>query len=54
MSDHRSGFDLRNLDEVMEGGEALERVMDSVRAWLAEQEILGLVAEEESKQRGKE
>ena len=54
VSDHRSGFDLRNLDEVMEGGEALERVMDSVRAWLAEQEILGLVAEEESKQRGKE
>lgn len=49
VSDHRSGLDLRNLDEVMEGGEALERVMESVRGWMAEQEVLGLVAEEESK-----
>ncbi|KAF2767395.1 release factor [Teratosphaeria nubilosa] len=48
VSDHRSGFDLRNLDEVIEGGEALERVMESVRAWQAEQEVLGLLAEEES------
>ncbi|KAK5131690.1 hypothetical protein LTR08_000744 [Meristemomyces frigidus] len=49
VSDHRSGFDLRNLDDVMSGGEALERVMESVRAWQAEQEVLGLVAEEEGK-----
>ena len=49
VSDHRSGFDLRNLDDVMEGGEALEKIMDSVRAWMAEQEVLGLVAEEEEK-----
>ena len=49
VSDHRSGFDLRNLDDVMEGGDALEKVMESVRAWMAEQEVLGLVAEEESK-----
>ncbi|KAI5367366.1 Putative peptide chain release factor class I [Septoria linicola] len=49
VSDHRSGFDLRNLDDVMEGGEALERIMDSVRIWQAEQEVLGLVAEEEEK-----
>ncbi|KAK3679004.1 Peptide chain release factor 1, mitochondrial [Recurvomyces mirabilis] len=48
VSDHRSGLDVRNLDDVMEGGEALERVMQSVRAWMAEQEVLGLVAEEES------
>ena len=49
VSDHRSGLDVRNLDEVMEGGEALERVMESVRVWMAEQEVLGLVAEEERK-----
>ncbi|KAH9835979.1 Peptide chain release factor 1, mitochondrial [Teratosphaeria destructans] len=49
VSDHRSGFDLRNLDEVIEGGGALERIMESVRAWQAEQEVLGLSAEEESK-----
>jgi peptide chain release factor 1 len=33
----------------MEGGDGLERVMDSVRVWMAEQEVLGLVAEEEIK-----
>lgn len=49
VSDHRSGFDLRNLDEVMEGGEALDRVMESVRIWMADQDVLGLVAEEEEK-----
>jgi peptide chain release factor 1 len=49
VSDHRSNFDLRNLDDVMEGGDGLERVMDSVRIWMAEQEVLGLVAEEEIK-----
>lgn len=48
VSDHRSGFDLRNLDEVMAGRESLEKVMDSVRAWTAEQEVLGLIAEEEA------
>lgn len=48
VSDHRSGLDVRNLDEVIEGGEALEKIMESVRAWMAEQEVLALVAEEES------
>lgn len=54
VSDHRSGFDLRNLDDVMEGGEALEKIMDSVRAWMAEQDVLGLVAEEEAKAKQKD
>lgn len=49
VSDHRSGLDLRNLDEVMEGGEPLEKLMESVRQWMAEQEVLGLVADEESR-----
>ncbi|KAK5115332.1 hypothetical protein LTR62_001532 [Meristemomyces frigidus] len=50
VSDHRSGLDVRNLDNVMEGGEALERIMQSVRTWMAEQEVLSLVAEEENSQ----
>ncbi|TKA83979.1 hypothetical protein B0A55_00254 [Friedmanniomyces simplex] len=29
VSDHRSGLDVRNLDDVMGGGDALERVMES-------------------------
>lgn len=49
VSDHRSGVDVRNLGEVMEGGQALETVMESVRGWMAEEEVLGLVAEEERK-----
>lgn len=52
VSDHRSGFDIRNLGEVMDGGLALEKVMNSVRAWMADQEVLALVAEEESKAKG--
>lgn len=51
VSDHRSGIDSRHLDDVIEGGEALEDVMESVRAWLLENEILGLAAEEEAKQK---
>nr|POE56288.1 putative peptide chain release factor 1, mitochondrial [Quercus suber] len=51
VSDHRSGLDVRNLDEVMAGKESLEKVMESVRAWMAEQEVMGLIAEEEAKQK---
>lgn len=53
VSDHRSGLDVRNLGEVMDGGMALDQVMQSVRAWMAEQEVLDLVAEEEGKTGGK-
>ncbi|KAK5705775.1 Peptide chain release factor 1, mitochondrial [Elasticomyces elasticus] len=53
VSDHRSGIDVRNLDDVVAGGEALEKVMKSVRGWMAEQEVLGVVAEEESKEKEK-
>ncbi len=47
VSDHRSGLDVRSLGEVMEGGQALDRVMDSVRAWMVEQEVLALAQEGE-------
>ncbi|KAK0999418.1 Peptide chain release factor 1, mitochondrial [Friedmanniomyces endolithicus] len=53
VSDHRSGIDVRNLDDVMAGGDALERVMASVRAWMAEQEVLSLVAEDEGRSSSK-
>jgi peptide chain release factor 1 len=53
VSDHRSGIDSRHLDDVIEGGEALEVVMDSVRAWMTEEEVLGLIAEEEAKTKTK-
>lgn len=47
VTDHRSGYEVRRLDDVMEGAESLDLVMDSVRAWMIEQEVLGL--EEEAK-----
>ncbi|KAG9657983.1 release factor, partial [Aureobasidium melanogenum] len=47
VTDHRSGISVHDLDDVLEGGIELERVMESVRGWLSEQEVLGLAAEEE-------
>jgi len=51
VSDHRSSFDSRNLSDVMDGGQALDKVMESVRVFMAEQDMLDLVAEAESKER---
>ncbi|TVY80491.1 putative peptide chain release factor [Lachnellula suecica] len=47
VTDHRSGLSVHNLDEVMEGGDELDTVIDSVRTWFGEQEMLALLAEEE-------
>ncbi|KAL4992980.1 hypothetical protein BDV10DRAFT_198694 [Aspergillus recurvatus] len=44
-TDHRSGFTVHNLDNVLEGGESLVKVMDSVRSWLTDSEILALTSE---------
>lgn len=49
VTDHRSGRTVHNLDDVMDGGEALETIMASVRAWLDERELEVLIGEEESK-----
>jgi len=49
VTDHRSGISVFNLDDVMEGGEELEKVMQSVRVWLGEREIEDLIMEEEEK-----
>jgi len=48
VTDHRSGITLHNLNDILEGGESLEKVMESVRAWLAEREIENLIADEEA------
>ncbi|CEL06701.1 Putative Peptide chain release factor 1 [Aspergillus calidoustus] len=43
-TDHRSGITVHNLDDVLEGGDSLESVMDSVRSWLSDREILEMVS----------
>ncbi|KAI4253738.1 MAG: hypothetical protein LQ352_003509 [Teloschistes flavicans] len=48
VTDHRSGFTLNNLDDVLEGGQSLDEIMDSVRAWQKEREVEALVADEEA------
>ncbi|KAI2618115.1 release factor [Hypoxylon sp. NC1633] len=47
-SDHRSGLDVHNLPNVLEGGEALERIIESAKEWLVSQEIEAVIAEEEA------
>ncbi|KAL2862905.1 putative mitochondrial translation release factor (RF-1) [Aspergillus lucknowensis] len=44
-TDHRSGLTVHNLDDILEGGESLETVMDSVRSWLSDREILAIASE---------
>ncbi|KAF2758538.1 release factor [Pseudovirgaria hyperparasitica] len=45
VTDHRSGLTLHDLDDVIAGGQALEKVMESVRQWLVDGEIQALAAE---------
>ncbi|KAK4934376.1 hypothetical protein LTR28_010680, partial [Elasticomyces elasticus] len=49
VTDHRSGISVNVLDNVLEGGDGLERVMESVKTWLGEMDVAGLVAEEEQR-----
>lgn len=48
VTDHRSGFTVNQLESVMEGGDALDAVMNSVRAWMLEEEIEALAVEVEA------
>ncbi|KAI9784289.1 MAG: hypothetical protein M1839_002350 [Geoglossum umbratile] len=48
VTDHRSGLSVHDLDDVTEGGPSLEKVMESVRAWLGERDMENLVADETS------
>jgi peptide chain release factor 1 len=49
VTDHRSGTTVHDLDDVMEGGQTLDTVMNSVRNWLMERDVEALVAEEDEK-----
>ncbi|KAI1418330.1 release factor [Hypoxylon sp. FL1857] len=47
-TDHRSGLDVHNLPDVLEGGEMLDKVMESAKEWLINRDIEALIAEEEA------
>jgi peptide chain release factor 1 len=53
VTDHRTGLSVFNLDDVMGGGEELDKIMDGVKVWLADQEIAGLIADEEAARKSK-
>lgn len=48
VTEHRSGLTLHDLDGVLEGGDSLDKVMDSVRVWLTERDVESLIADEEA------
>ena len=48
VTDHRSGITLHHLDDTLEGGDSLDKVMDSVRSWRTEQDLKTLAADEEA------
>lgn len=45
-TDHRSGITTHNLYDVLEGGDGLETVMESVRTWMTDREVEAMLAEE--------
>lgn len=53
VTDHRSGVSVHNLDDVMEGGNGLEKIISSVKEWFGERELEGMLAEEEAASRNK-
>ncbi|XHG09176.1 hypothetical protein AWENTII_012255 [Aspergillus wentii] len=48
-TDHRSGITVHNLDDILDGGDGLETVMDSVRTWLVDREVEAMVEEDSTK-----
>ncbi|KAK3491567.1 hypothetical protein B0T13DRAFT_479392 [Neurospora crassa] len=51
-TDHRSGLDVHNLPNVLQGGEVLDKVINSVQSWLTAMDIRNLIAQEEVQARG--
>ncbi|KAI4240042.1 MAG: hypothetical protein L6R40_005385 [Gallowayella cf. fulva] len=51
VTDHRSGVTVSRLADVLEGGESLDEVMESVRGWQKERDLEALVADEEAEAR---
>lgn len=49
VTDHRSGVTLNHLNNILEGGESLDTIMESVRDWLKERDLESLLADEASK-----
>jgi peptide chain release factor 1 len=47
-TDHRSGFTVLGMDGVMEGGQGLEKVIESVREWMTGNEVQDLLADADS------
>ena len=48
VTDHRSGITVHNLDDILEGGDSLDKVMNSVKEWLKTKDIEALIANEEA------
>ncbi|OIW28545.1 release factor [Coniochaeta ligniaria NRRL 30616] len=46
-TDHRSGVDVHNLPDVLAGGEAFERIIESVREYLVQNDIEAAIADEQ-------
>ncbi|KAK1589920.1 RF-1 domain-containing protein [Colletotrichum navitas] len=49
VTDHRAGLDVYNLDDVINGGESLDKIVDAVRDWLVSADIAAMMADEEAK-----
>ena len=46
VTDHRSGITVNRLDDVLEAGDSLEEVMNSVKDWLKSKDLEVLIADE--------
>jgi peptide chain release factor 1 len=40
---------LHHLNDILEGGESLDKIMESVNVWLRERDVESLIADEQSK-----
>lgn len=47
VTDHRSGITLNSLDDILEGGESLDKLMESVKVWFRDRDVEALIADEE-------
>lgn len=46
VTDHRSGITLNQLDNVLEGGDCLDKLMESVKVWFRNRDVQALIADE--------
>ena len=51
VTDHRCGTTVHDLDDVMAGGQTLDKVMENVRGWLMEKDVEALIAEDSAIQK---